>query len=104
MQVYGDVASTILAWHDFAKESTYRHTLIGILPSFICWHIWNERCNRRFSDRQCSWWKVTTMIITECILMLARKSFRSMGGHSNIIQCVGFRVPTILEKRCMIVR
>ena len=36
MQVYKDVASTISTWHDCAKESSYKHALIGLLLGFIC--------------------------------------------------------------------
>ena len=43
-------------------------------------------------------------IVAECNHMLRHKSFTSLGGQTGSLQRVGFRVPSSLLDRCMIVR
>ena len=99
-----DVASTIIDWHSRAKMHSYGHTLIGILPAFICWHIWRERCNRRFSSQTHCWPQIVLVIIADCNFMLAGKKYNFLGGDAVSLNQVGFKIPLVLEKLYLIVR
>ena len=66
MPVLDDVFATIRTWFGVASFSSYRKMLIGLIPGFICWHIWRERCNRRFSSRTQKWSQIVLVIIADC--------------------------------------
>ena len=73
MGIGGDVLDTISSWQDSGRWSSYRHTLIGILLGFICWHIWKERCKRRYSNKFRRWHLLIMDIVGECNFLLGKK-------------------------------
>ena len=90
MEVLQDLVSTIKGWFEVARLTSYRGTLIGLLPGFICWHIWRECCSRRFSSMTHSSMQVISSIIADCNCVLEGKNFKFFGGDTSGLARYGF--------------
>ena len=97
MQVHDDIATTIDAWQDSGCVNSYQHTIVGLLPGLICWHIWRERYNRRFSEHYKGWHQVALEIVADYNLMVSNMKFLFLGGLTVSLSAGGFIVPTSLH-------
>ena len=98
------ISSTILGWYDLAKGCSFRSTLLGILPGYISWHIWKERCNRRLSGKYNSWRRVLTLIIADCNHMLSSHAFSYVEGDAASFRRVAFTIPMSPKKSYLVIR
>ena len=102
MEVSQDLFSTIKEWFEMARLTSYRGTIIGLLPGLLCWHIWKERCSRRFSSLSHSLMQVISYIIADCNCILEGKKFNFFRGDTSDLANLGFKIPTSMETWYMI--
>ena len=90
VEVLQDLVSIIKGWFEMARLTSYRGTLIGLLPGFLCWYIWRERCFRRFSSMAHSPMQVIFSIIADCNCIHEGKKFKFFGGDTSSLARYGF--------------